>query len=260
MKILHVLPLIVIIILLSGCTTTQTGNEITDGSLAKVLTRGELLVGVDAPYGLMEFINEEGEIDGLDIDIVKEIAEGMGVELKVTDYDWEEMFEAVKSGEVDVAIASITITTERQEDMLFSDPYFNAGQILVIRTNDDSIKILEDLAGKKVGAQKETTSLEEAEKYALEAVPYDGYGEDSGDILGDLKDGTIDAIIIDYVASKDLVKDEPEIKILGEPFTQEFYGIPTKLGNNALIEEINNILRDMKREGKLKEIENAWLE
>ena len=79
-------------------------------------------------------------------------------------------------------------------------------------------------------------------------------------MLDDLKTGKIDAIIMDYVAAIVIVSNEEELKILGEPFTEEFYGVVTAIGNDALLNEVNTVLRDIKRTGRLTEIINKWSE
>ncbi len=259
--------LLLVVLLISGCTQTaqvETGEEVTDTSLMDLKERGKIVIGTDVPYGVMEFFDENGEIIGLEVDIAKEIASQLGVEAEIIDYAWDDIFTDIKSGKLDIAVSSMTITPERSEEMLFSIPYFNAGQTLVIRGDDETIKMPTDLDGKKVAAQADTTSSEEALKYTdselvTEYLALDIETETGETIWNQLKSGELDAVIIDYVAAVDYVKQNPSLKIAGEPFTQEFYGIPTKIGNDALMDEINRILRGMKTSGKLKEIEDKWL-
>jgi len=250
------------IILIIGCTA-QVEQEISDRSLIDLQERGKIIVGSDVPYGVMEFFDENNDIVGIDVDIAREIATQLGVELEIYDYDWDNIFIDIKSGKLDIAVTSMTITPERSQEMLFSAPYFNGGQSIVVRNSDDSINSPDDLKGLKIGAQTDTTGLEEAKKYADAVVEYVGLDtpdETSGKTMWKLlESGDIDAVIVDYVAAIDVVIQNPSLKLAGEPFTQEFYGIPTKLGNNALIEEINSIIREMKRNGRLKEIQDKWI-
>jgi len=194
----------------------------------------------------MEYFDDEGNIIGLDVDVVNEIAERLGVTCNVIDYDWDDIFDAVQSEEVDIIISSITITPNRSDEVLFSIPYFNCGQVIIVNASNDNITIPQNLSGKKVGAQKNTTSINEAFKYtdASLVFSYDNYTEyeDKG-IIYDLKNGTLDAIIVDYVVAVGIVGNHPSLKIAGEWITQEYFGMATKKGNNALIDEINEILR-----------------
>ena len=252
-----IICILVLLFSLVGYRFTHVQQPITDYSLLNVKERGELLVGTNVPYEPMEFVDENNNIVGFDIDVAKEIASHLGVSLNITNFEWNDLFTAVKTGKVDIAIASITITPERAKEMLFSIPYFNGGQVIVVRKNDTDIRIPEDLIDKKVGVQGGTT----CEKVALEytnssmIITYN-----SSDLpIEALKNSEIDAVVIDYVAASNYVKKTPSLKIVGEPFTQEFYGIVTKKSNVALMNEIDNILRKMKRSGKLDEIKSKWL-
>ncbi|MFH0875030.1 MAG: ABC transporter substrate-binding protein [archaeon] len=252
---------VLFLLLLAGCAKTEqakTQEQISDRSLLNVKERGKLRVGIDFPYDPMELYTESGKEAGIDVEIIQEIATDMGVSLEMIDYDWDEMFAAVKSGEIDLAISSITITSERSEEMLFSVPYFNGGQVMVIRKGYEEIKSVEDLKNKKVGVLKDTTGEEAAMKYVNQSLLVNHY-LDSDDIISELKNKSVDVMINDYIAGVNFVKKEPSLMIAGEPFTQEFYGIATKLGNDALMDEINMALRDMKRTGKLNEIKDKWL-
>ncbi len=233
-------------------TTTE------DPSWNSVAGRGELLVGVNMPYGSMEFLNEQGEPDGFDIDIIKEIANRLGLKVKITNYEWDNLFPAVKSGEIDVAISGIGITVERGSEMLFSDPYINAGAALITRKDNDSIKGAGDLMGKKIGSQRDTTGVDEA-KALTDPSLVTAYDDYSGEIIGDLKSGKIDAILLGYEAVSGILKANPDLKMPCPPINEGFVGIPTKLGNKSLMNRINKVLKDMKADGTTKKIENKWL-
>lgn len=261
----NIFCLAILLLVIVGCSKeTQVGPEqqIPDRSLLEVRERGKLVVVSDVPYGVMEFFDESGNAAGIDVDIVQEIASSLGVELEFRDYDWESVFVAIKTGESDLAISSITITAERSEEMLFSRPYFNGGQAIVVKKDNDNIKLPDDLADKKVGVQIETTGYDAVQKYTSDELiltykTIESPDPESG-MLYDLKTGNIDAVVLDYIAAVSIVKEDSSLKIVGEPFTQEFYGIATKLGNDALMNEVNSILREMKRSGRLDEIINKW--
>jgi ABC-type amino acid transport substrate-binding protein len=239
----------------------QKSSVISSGILLK--EQGVLTVGLDVPYEPMEFFDAKGNIVGIDADIAKEIAKKLKVKLVLKDINWDDLFPAVKNGDVDLALSAITITPERSKEMLFSNPYFDGGQVIIARKSDVSnIHTLSDLIGKKVGAQPETTSYTETAKVVGESsmVPYASFDStDTSGITYDLVQGTIDAVITDYLAATGLTKDNTSLTIVGEPFTMEFYGIATKLGNQELITEVNDVINDMKSSGKLKEIKTAWI-
>lgn len=231
---------------------------IEDPILREIKTSGKILVGTDATYPPMESIDETGNFVGMDIDIAREIAFDLGVKAEFRNIVWDEIFDTLLNGEVDMLISAITITSERAERMAFSDPYFNAGQVIVTTLDKiNEIKGTQDLAGKKLGVQIETTSEIEAQKYTDPdlVIPFENYDLAKEELL----EGTIDAIIIDYPAAIGMVSGEERLKVIGEPFTQEFYGIAVRKEEKVLLGEINKTIRRLKRENIIEEMEKKWL-
>ncbi|MFH0869563.1 MAG: basic amino acid ABC transporter substrate-binding protein [archaeon] len=242
--------------ILSGCSSVQTNNGVSDDSLMKVKERGKLLVGTNLPYAPMEYYDETGKIVGFDIDIITKIASELGVGVEIQDVPWDGLFDDVKSGRFDVIIDTITINPRRMEEMLFSNPYMDGGQAIVIRRENDNIKELDDLKGRKVAVLKDTTGDEAAQEYVDQALLLK---YESQDISTDhLKNKDADAMIVDYIVALSIVKSNPELKILDFKLTEEFYGIATKKGNDALMNEINAILREMRQDGTLDSMVNKW--
>lgn len=237
--------------------------NIGDQSLNRIKKSGKLIIGSDFDYGVMEFFDSNGQPVGIDIDLGKEIAKRLGVQAEIKAFEWQDLFSVINDQEADIIISSVTITEERSERILFSAPYFNGGQVIVAKADNSDIKTKEDLKDKKIGVQTGTVSNDEAKKLTTpeKIVTYDSWGNstEKGGIVYDLKAGRFDAIIVDYIQAVDSIKKDSEIKIVGDPFTQEYYGIATKLGNNELIKAINNIIRDIKKEGVLKNIEDKWI-
>lgn len=234
-----------------------------DRSLADIKDRGVLVVGSDIPFGLMEFYDQDNNPAGIDIDIVREIANRLGLELDVRKYGWDDLFGAVKSGEIDLAISSITITPERQREMLFSIPYFNGGQVILVKSDNQAVKGVIDLLGKKIGVQQDTTGYDEARKYTSDDLIYaylNFEGVNGGTaIINDLNKGLFSIIIVDYIQALDMITKYSGLKIVGVPFTKEEYGIATKLGNDSLMKKINSTLNDMLEDGTIKKINAKWI-
>lgn len=229
---------------------------IEDPMLKKIHDRGTITIGTEATYPPMESIDETGEFIGIDIDIAREIAADLGVEANFQNIGWEELFDAVKEGKVDMIISAITITPERAQTLAFSDPYFNAGQVIV--TKKDMVNLIkgaEDLKDRGVGAQIETTSETEAKKYTDSVVTFENYNL----ALGDLLEGKVEAIVIDYPAALGMVAENEGLAIVGEPFTQEFYGTAVQIGQDELLGRINATIRRLKQTGELKKLEERWL-
>ncbi len=235
---LFITILITSIVFYSGCIDSE--NEI-DPALQKFKDAGKIVVGTSTPYEPMEYIDEQGNIVGFDIDLANAIALDIGVELEIKDMDFDSLIDSVASGEIDIAIAAITINLERSEKVLFSNPYLNAGQIIIVNASNNEISSPEDLENKKVGVQNGTTSKDEAEKYTNSSfvITYDNYST----AIDQLLNGVIDAIVIDYPAGFGLSTKNDDIKIVGNPFTNELYGIAMKKGETALKDKINDIIK-----------------
>jgi len=158
-------------------------------------------------------------------------------------------------GTYDAAISSITILPDRQKDMLFSNPYYGAGQIIVVQKSNTTITGKNNLNG-EVGAQLGTTGAVEVEKIAgATLVNYD----DIGLAFQALMNGQVNAVVCDNpVAAKYVVTNPDDLKIVGTVFTDEFYGIAVAKGQEDLLEKINQGLQKVLEEGIIETLEAKW--
>ncbi len=240
---------LLLVISFSGCVNQE---EKTDPTIQKIKDAGKLVVGTSTPYEPMEYIDENGDIVGFDINVAREIATKLGVELEIEDMAFDDLLDAVEDGSVDIAIAAITITLERSEQVLFSNAYLNAGQVIIVNETNKDINSEEDLENKIVGVQDGTTSEKEALKYTNSSLvkSYNNYTGALEAILA----GEIDAIVIDYPAGVGLIKDTLGLEIVGDPFTNELYGIAMKKGKSALKTEIDKVIASI----SIEELGNKW--
>lgn len=229
----------------------------TDSSLSAIKAKGKIIIGTYPEITPMTFHDSLGNLSGVDIDIAKKIASQIGVSSEFREMTFPEMFKAVQDGSVDILVSSITITPEREQVMLFSIPYFDGGQVIILNKENKDIKLIEDLDNKKVGVLKETTGEKAARNILKKSQIITS--SDIVELSQLLKTGKLDAVIEDLSGAAGLVKNDPTFKIIGDPFTQEYYGVVTNIKNHALIDEINGILRDIKRSGELKSITDKWL-
>ncbi|HEY54061.1 MAG TPA: transporter substrate-binding domain-containing protein [Caldilineae bacterium] len=214
------------------------------------------IVGTNAEYPPFESVDDAGNIVGFDIDIMNAIAEATGLEVEFVNTRWDGIFVALASGEFDAVISAATITDERKETVDFSDPYFNAGQMLAVPAGSD-IASPDDLAGKRVGVQLGTTGdIWSSENTDAEVVRYDEITL----AFQALAQGDIDAIINDGPTSADIIKANPEmgVTLVGEPFTEEFYGIAVNKEKPELLAALNEGLAAIKASGQYDEIYDKW--
>ena len=242
----------VALLLVAGVSAPSSGYCDED-SLARIQTRGILEVGTDIPYGVMEFLDDAGKPIGIDMDIGREIAESLGVRMEVRSMAFDDLFDALRSGRVDVLISAVTITPERQKTMLFSVPYLDTGLSLAVRSDRDDIRGPQDLAGKRVGVLKGTTGESYMESAGAAAKALLVRYESNEKRLADLESGVIDAAIVHF-----LVESRLNIKTVGEPLDQAFYGIVARSGDHDLMRAVNRTLRTMKRSGKLSDIKRRY--
>jgi polar amino acid transport system substrate-binding protein len=144
--------------------------------------------------------------------------------------------------------------------MDFSDPYINAGQVVVVRTELKGVEKLADLKGKTVGAQIGTTGAFEIEK--VKEIKFKSYDE-IGLAVEDLVNGRIDAVVADNPTAASYVLQNAnyrsKLKIVGAPFTDEYYGVAVKKGNAKVLEAVNKGLKKVKESGLSKQLEAKWL-
>ena len=217
-----------------------------------------LSVATDATWPPFEFIDTKTkEIQGFDIDVMTAIAEKADLDIEFVNVGWDPLLAGMAQGTYDLAISSITITEERKEVMLFSDPYFAAGQMVVVAKDDTSITGPGNLSG-VVGAQIGTTGSFEIDK--IDAATLKTY-DDIGLAFQDLINGQIVAVVCDNPLALDYVKENPDkLKTVGEAFTDEYYGIAIAQANEDLVDPINAAIAALKAEGKFEELSKKWLE
>jgi polar amino acid transport system substrate-binding protein len=214
-------------------------------------------VATDATWPPFESVNDQKQIEGFDIDLFKAIAEKEGLELEFINVGFDPLLAGMAQGTYDAAISSITITDERKKDMLFSDPYYAAGQMVAVRKDNTTITGISNLAG-NVGAQIGTTGAMEVEKVAAAKLKtYD----DIGLAFQDLINGQIDAVVVDnWLALGYVARNADKLKTVGERFTSENYGIAVAKGKTDLLAKINSGLAKVKSEGLIETLSKKWIE
>ncbi|MCC5850455.1 MAG: glutamine ABC transporter substrate-binding protein [Verrucomicrobia bacterium] len=219
-------------------------------------------VATDSGFVPFEFIDENtGELIGFDIDLINAIAEEAGLELRINTMEFDGLIAAVHTGRHDMGIAGITITEARKEQVDFSDPYYDAGLIIAVRADNDTITSEADLAGKRVGTRSGTTS----ETYLRENHPDARIVAFPGIVEAymDLTAGRVDAVLYDvpnvryYASQSDGNGDGEQIRTIGDVLQGEQYGIVFPKGSPH-VEPVNQALRTLRENGTYDEIHAKW--
>jgi polar amino acid transport system substrate-binding protein len=215
-----------------------------------------VVVGTDAAYAPFESQNEKGEIVGFDIDIVKAVAAKAGLEVKFVNTPWEGIFNALAQGDRDMVVSAVTITDERRQTMDFSDPYFDAQQLIAVR-NDSKVASFADLKKLKVGVQTGTTGDEAVTKLLGKTSTAIKRFESTPLALKELESGGVDAVVADNGVVIHYVANNPGGKfktVADKEFVPEQYGMAIKKGNAELLAKINKGLADIKADGTYAKI------
>ena len=237
-------------------TSTQEGEE-----TAYDIGYDKLIIGLDDTFAPMGFRDENGDLVGFDVELAQAVAEELGVEIEFQPIDWSMKETELNNGNVDLLWNGYSITEERKEQVLFSKPYLNNRQIVVVMADSD-IQSLADLNGKVVAAQAESSAVT-----AIDSMPEirDTFQElatfeTNNDCLMDLEAGRSDAVVADEVLVRYYIsqKGEENYRILEEDFGDEEYGIGARKDDTALIEGINAALTILKENGKGGEISTKW--
>lgn len=231
-------------VLLTGCASggsNDTGNE-----EEKVYQ-----AGTDAQFPPFEKLEGDGSVTGFDAEILDAIAQAAGIKVNLQHTGWDPMFEGIDRGKLDLAIAAITITEDRKQKYDFTDPYFEAKQMILV-PKDVNISSLKELNGKKIGVQSATTGelvVQDAFGKTYEGLK--GY-EDLPSAIEDLKLGRLDAVVADEAVIIEFAKKMDTSKfqmVKDDTLTTEHYGILVKKGNQELLNKLNEGLKKIKEDG-----------
>lgn len=231
-----------------------------DTSLQAVLDKGNFILGLDDSFPPMGFRDEAGEVVGFDIDLAKEVAARMGVELEIQPISWDAKTMELDNGNIDVIWNGLTITEERKLEMGFSKPYLNNSQIIIVRADSD-IDTKADLAGKKVAVQLDSSAQKavEGDTATSEALDELVKFDDNQAAMMDLETGGVDAVVVDKILGRYIMSNKPDVyKVASEDFGEELYGIGFRLEDEAFKNEVDKILDEMRADGKAAEISTTW--
>jgi ABC-type amino acid transport substrate-binding protein len=244
--------------LVAGCGEEEddTGKKEEEVTTVNTLEEGKLLMGSDTTYPPFESIGDDGKPEGFDVDIAMELADRLGLELEVVTTAWEGIIPGLKTDKYDIIMSAMTITDERLAEINFSDPYIDSNQSIAVKKGTTDITSADDLAGKVVGVQVDTTGQFTAEEIAgiAEIRKYDTI------LLAfqELELGRIDAIMNDFPVNAYLSKIRGQTEVVATVVTDEQYGIGVKKGNNELLDAVNMALADMMADGTYDEIFTKW--
>lgn len=229
-------------------SASDVGDRITDSK--------KMRVGFEGTYPPFNFIDDKDNFQGFDVDISKEIAKRLDVEVEFIATKWDGLIGGLKADKFDIIIGQMTVTEERKKSVDFTDPYIVTGSVLVTREDTDDITELEDLKGKKVGVGGGTTFEEVAN--SVEGADVKLY-KTVADYIQDLTNKRLDVIINDQLLiSYNIKENNLPIKISSDIVSKEENGMAINKGNEEFVKKVNQALKDMREDGTYKDIYKEW--
>ncbi|MBA2763167.1 MAG: amino acid ABC transporter substrate-binding protein [Thermoleophilaceae bacterium] len=252
------LPALAATALLAACGGEPATDTVAtgDGGGVQTIEAGTLIVGSDIPYEPFEG-GDAPDYEGFDIDIINGVADRLELELEIIDTPFDTIFRDLGQDKFDMVASATTITPEREKEVAFSSPYFQADQSLMVKEGSD-IASVEDLAGRTIGAQKGTTGATYAED-ETEAADVRTYPE-IVDAFNALQNEQIEAVINDFAISKFAEESKPELTVIEAIPTDESYGLAVALDNTTLLDAVDAALAEMITDGSYAEIYEEWFD
>ena len=247
--------------LLTGCSKPDSGSAaVTSAASAAAPARAKIVIGLDDNFPPMGFRDEQHELTGFDVELAREAAKRLGVEVEFKPIDWNAKEAELNGKRVDALWNGLTITEERKKNIAFTAPYLENRQIVVVPSSSP-IKTKADLAGKVVGAQEGSTAVDAIERDAATANSFKELRKfgDNVAALMDLKTGRLDALVVDEVVGRYYLAKKPgEYEVLDDNFGTEEYGVGVRKDDTALRARLDDVMAKMKQDGAAAAISTKW--
>lgn len=241
-----------------GTTEAEAPAEAGEETAAiTTVEEGVLHMATNAAFPPYEMISDDGGFEGIDVEIATEIANKLGLELVVDDMEFGSVITSVQSGKSDIAMAGLTVTEERKQNVDFTESYATGIQVIIV-PEDSDILTVDDLANDKmIGVQDGTTGY---------IYCSDDYGEDhitsytnGAMAIEALKGGKVDAVVIDNEPAKAFVAANEGLKILDTEYIVENYAIGISKDNTGLRDAVNNALTELIADGTVQQIVDKYI-
>ncbi len=217
-------------------------------TLADVKKAGKLTVATSPDFPPFESL-EGGEVVGIEVDILNLIAKEMNLELEIVQMDFDSVLAAIESAKYNCGMSGITANEDRKKNMLFTDPYYNAAQVIVVKA-DSTITGKADLKDKTVSVQTGTTADQGCQDEGIAVQAFAA----NADAKAALTTGKVDAWVVDNLTAVQMVAEGDGLKILEEKMTEEPYAFAFAFGSEDLVAEINKIQAKMIADGTIQGI------
>ena len=248
-----------------GASSEAASSEATSEAAATEVTAvepGKLIMTTNAGFPPYEMTTDDGDYEGIDVEIAGAIADKLGLELVIDNKDFDAALLAVQGGEAaDMVMAGVTVTDERKAVMDFTDSYASGVQVVIV-PEDSDIASIDDMQGKMIGVQRGTTG----DLYCSDTVENGGFGAENVTPYPDgltavqaLMNGQVDCVVIDNAPAQEFVTANPGLKILDTEYANEDYAIGVAKGNTQLLDALNTAIAELKADGTIQSILDKYI-
>jgi len=263
MKITNVMIVLLLTFIL--CTAVygqdKTGPR-PDRSFDDIRARGVIIVGIDDAFPPMAFRDSATkEIVGLDIDLARNAVQRLGLTIEFKPIAWDKTIPRLNTGEVDIVWSGLSILPERENQMLFSQPYLESHQVILVKKGSN-IARKSDLKEKRVGFQRGASSEKwiGSDPELIDSLKELAAYRNNKLALQDLEAGLIDAVVLDEVIARYTITKRPDLFVMpGENFGKELYGVGFRKTDKALRDAVDKTLDQMKKDGTVDRTATKWL-
>jgi ABC-type amino acid transport substrate-binding protein len=233
---------------------------VEDETWTRIQREGLMRVGMDPSWPPFEYIDEStGERVGFDVGLARAIGQHLGVEVEFVNVGFDSLYDALYVGRFDAIISALPYDSLLYGDVAYSISYFNAGQVLVVRAGETEVSEVNDLAGKRLGVEfaSEGNALARRLQKEIEDLSLENYITPQ-DMLSALKEGEVEAAIVDAVSAYHFIATEGGVQVVGDPLTDELYVIAVQLDSPLLLKAVNEVLVEMREDGTLERLQGKW--
>lgn len=253
----RLLVVIIFALIMTACGSNDDGaKKGKKSALDRVEDSGVIRIGFEGTYQPFNFMDDDSEYAGFDVDVANELASRLDVKAKFVATKWDSLIGGLKADKFDVIIAQMTVTEDRKKSVDFTEPYVVTGSVLITKEDTKGISMLDDIKGKKVGVGGGTTFEEVAR--SVEGANVTLY-KTVTDYIQDLMNGRLDVIINDQLLMSYNIKEEGlPLKISSDILNKDEIAMAVKKGNDDFVKKLNEALSDMMADGTYDEIYKKW--
>ena len=245
-----IIALVLVLVMIAACMTACGGAK--GATLKDVQKAGKLTIATSPDFPPFESLEGDAVV-GIEPDIMNLICDKLGVEAEFVQMDFDSVLIGIQAAKYDCAMSGITVTPDREKNMLFTDPYYNAAQVIVV-AEGSSIAGKADLADKIVSVQTGTTAESGCQDAGIE---FQGFAANA-DAKAALTTGKVDAWVVDNLTAVQMVEEGDDLTILEEKMTEEPYAFAFAMGSEDLVAAINEALNELVADGTVESIFDSY--